>query len=394
MRMNHKNKNNVMISMDIVKKIIASYVTFLIILVFISHAFVPFVLAIPSLDKVTDTPTVDKVAETSEDIVPDTPTADVVLGEDSDDEVVEVEEVKTDVSDDEGDSSDLDLLSNPTSDKVADTTAANIVANTPVAGVVSGDDEDDSSNVDSLSNATADKIADTQSALVVNTSGVFKLYDISTEENKTKFVEITSTSETDLGEIAKGKETIITPENVQESGISQVVFTPSSNLKEVKFTVSSYSGKPSEVKNITVDGNITPAVYKYLDIKLISNETYVGETGIDAMTFTFTVEKSWIFENNIDKQTVEMLRYHDEEWQHLNTTLISENDTMIVYEAETPGLSTFAVVGSEIIEVSASYVEETNEISWILNIVIISSSTIILGIVLVKARFVYKDEVK
>ncbi len=363
MRMNRKSKNNVMIPMDIVKKIMASYISFLVMLLVISHSLVPFVLAAPSLDRSTEPPAADKVA--------DTPAASVVLDDDGDDD----------------DSSEADSLSNPAADKVADTPAASVVLD-------DDGDDDDSSEADSLSNPAADKVADTPAAIVANTSAVFKTYDNLVEENKTEFVEITSTSETDLGEINEGKETIIQPENEQESSISQVVFTSSSTLKEAKFTVSSYSGKPSEVKDIEINENITTEVYKYLDIKLTSNETYVGETGIASMTFTFAVEKSWIVENNIDKQTVEMLRYHDDEWQHLNTTLISENDAVIVYEAETPGLSTFAVVGSEIVEVSASYVEETNEISWILNVVIISSSSIILGVVLVKARFIYKNETK
>jgi PGF-pre-PGF domain-containing protein len=384
MRMNHKSKNNVIISMDVVKKIIANYISFLIILVVISHAFIPFVLAKPLLDRSTEPLASDAVANT--------PAASVVSGDDSDDDIVEVETDDSNEVDD--DSSEDDSLSNPAADKVADTPAVNVLANTPAAVVVDVNEDNNSSEDDSLSNPAADKVADTPAALVANILSVFTLYNNSSEENNTEFVEITSTSETDLGEITEGKETIINPENEQESGISQVIFTSSSALKEVKFTVSSYSGKPYEVTDIAVDENVTPTIYKYLDIKLTSNETYVGETGIASMTFTFTVEKSWIFEKNIDKQTVEMLRYHDDEWQHLNTTLISENDTVIVYEAETPGLSTFAVVGSEIVEVSASYVEETNEISWILNVVIIFSSTIILGVVLVKARFIYKNETK
>ena len=97
-------------------------------------------------------------------------------------------------------------------------------------------------------------------------------------------------------------------------------------------------------------------------------------------------------ENKIHKETILLMRYHDTEWQNLTTTYLGENDTHAYYEAETPGLSTFAVVGSELIESSASYVEESPEMPWILNIGIIASSSTMLFVVLFKARYIYLDE--
>jgi PGF-pre-PGF domain-containing protein len=203
---------------------------------------------------------------------------------------------------------------------------------------------------------------------------------------------IVSTSVKVLGDIDEGEVTSVVPENVIETSIYEIKFETSSNLKNVKLSVSKLENKPEEIKNITVLENRSIEVYKYLDIKLTSNETYVGETGIESMFFTFDIEKSWITDYNIDKNTIEMLRYHDGEWQHLNTTLISENETCLIFEAETPGLSTFAVVGSEIVEVSASYVEEVPEIPWILNLAIIVTSSAILIFILFKSRYIYFDE--
>lgn len=203
---------------------------------------------------------------------------------------------------------------------------------------------------------------------------------------------IVSTSEKSLGDIDKGEITNVVPENEVETSINEVKFKTSSYLKDVKLNISKLKNKPEEIKDIPVWENRTLEVYKYLDIKLTSNEIYVGETGIESMYFTFNIEKSWIIEYNIDQETVEMLRYHDGEWQHLNTTLITENETILVYEAETPGLSTFAVVGSEIVEVSASYVEEVPEIPWILNLGIIVTSSAILIFILFRSRYIYFDE--
>ena len=129
-----------------------------------------------------------------------------------------------------------------------------------------------------------------------------------------------------------------------------------------------------------------------MDVKLTSNDSYIGESGVETLTFTFTVEKTWIDVNNIDKSSVLMYRFHDGEWMKLNTILISENDTMITYEAETPGLSTFAVVGNKVVESSISVVNEAPQISWSTYILIFAASAIVSAVILFKSRFIYLDK--
>ncbi|MBN2603272.1 MAG: PGF-pre-PGF domain-containing protein [Candidatus Thermoplasmatota archaeon] len=212
------------------------------------------------------------------------------------------------------------------------------------------------------------------------------------KQTSTQLTNIVSSSEKDLGDICEGEITKIKPENVKETSINEVKFITSSNFENVKLSVSKLENKPEEISNIPVQENRTIQVYRYLDIKLTSNETYIGELGIESMSFNFSIEKSWIIEYNIDRDTIGMLRYHDGNWQRLNTTLITENETDLVFKAETPGLSTFAVVGSEIVEVSASYVEEVPEIPWILNLAIIITSSAILIFILFRSRYIYFDE--
>ena len=192
-----------------------------------------------------------------------------------------------------------------------------------------------------------------------------------------------------LGNISKGERTKITPGNSEETSIYSVDFTPSTDLGEVTLSITKLEGKPEEI--IEKPTIINQTIYVYLDIKLISDDGYVGEDKTESMKFEFKVAKTWINENNIDKETVILKRYHDE-WQNLTTTYLSEDDTYVYYEAETPGLSTFAVVGSELIESSASYVEEAPEVPWILNMGIIASSSTMLFVVLFKARYIYLDE--
>ena len=253
------------------------------------------------------------------------------------------------------------------------------VESTPPVDVVLSDDKDEDDSGTSEESIPAEDDEDDSSSVVKSTPAV----DV--------VIKIVSTSEKDLGEISEGVEIDVEPENGQETSIQAVSFTASTNLNQVKLSVSSYNGKPEEVEEIPDVAPETHSVYKYLDIKLTSNNTYVGETGIETMTFTFTIQKTWISENNIDKTTVEMLRFHDGAWQHLNTTLQGENDTSIVYEAETPGLSTFAVVGNRVVESSVSTINEVPKIPWFFYAGIIIVFICVLVVFLFKARVIYFD---
>jgi len=216
----------------------------------------------------------------------------------------------------------------------------------------------------------------------------YKTYDDNGDDDDTLEI-IVSKVERELGNISKGERKKITTENSEKVSICSVDFTPSADLGEVKLSVTKIEGKPEDI--IEEPTIINQTIYVYLDIKLISDEGYVGENKTESMKFEFKVARTWINENNIDKETVILKRYHDE-WQTLTTKLLSEDDTYIYYEAETPGLSTFAVVGSELVESSASYVEEVPEMPWILNIGIIASSSTMLFVVIFKARYIYLDE--
>jgi len=86
-----------------------------------------------------------------------------------------------------------------------------------------------------------------------------------------------------------------------------------------------------------------------------------------------------------------LIRYHNSTWQNLTTTQVGEDDTYYYFDAETPGLSTFAIVGSQIVEVQP-YDTNVPEIPWALIILGVIFSTIILIIVLFKGKYIYRDE--
>jgi PGF-pre-PGF domain-containing protein len=201
--------------------------------------------------------------------------------------------------------------------------------------------------------------------------------------------EIITKTENIVGDISSG----VVKEVVLESSydIKSVKLMTSSNLEDVKVTVIKLKDKPEEIieppkKNATI--------YKYLDIKLSANDTFIDEEELDTVEFNFKVEITWIAENYIDKSTIKLIRYHDGVWQNLSTTLSGENDTCITYIALSPGFSTFAVVGSKVIEKGESYGSDDVGIPWSIIIAFVMTLSIMLVFILFKARYIYLKEEK
>jgi PGF-pre-PGF domain-containing protein len=200
--------------------------------------------------------------------------------------------------------------------------------------------------------------------------------------------EIESISENNLGDLNNEEEIEVIVKNFDD--IDSVKLTTTTNLNEVKIKIIKLKDKPEEIIDPPKKNR---SIYKYLDMKLIANDTYVEEDEIKSLEFKFKVEKAWINNNKIDKTTIRLIRYHDGEWQNLSTKLNSENNTYLYYSAESPGFSTFAVVGSKVVEKSESYGSEDIRIPWSFIFAFIILLTIILVVVLFKARYIYlKDD--
>ena len=87
------------------------------------------------------------------------------------------------------------------------------------------------------------------------------------------------------------------------------------------------------------------AIYKYLEI----TKTNVQDADISKVKIKFKVEKSWMTANNIDPATISLQRLVGSTWTKLPTTLVSQDSTYYYFEAESPGLSVFAIIGQKII---------------------------------------------
>jgi len=124
-------------------------------------------------------------------------------------------------------------------------------------------------------------------------------------------------------------------------------------VQYVNFTGLTSAGKiitKVEILNDTstlVDNPPSDIVYKNLNI-WVGNAGWATNRNIADATVVFTVEKSWITENNIDESSIAFYRYSDNNWDMLLTRKVNEDYNRLYFEAETPGFSPFAVTGKEL----------------------------------------------
>lgn len=133
-----------------------------------------------------------------------------------------------------------------------------------------------------------------------------------------------------------------------------VASIPANSTGKFSFETTPITEVNVEVKNAVTNAQLTitktdtaPAnvaiaapgiVYAYFNIEKIN----VADANVNNVTIKFKVEKSWITDNNIDVGTITLNRYVNGTWIPLTTKLVSSNG-YYYFEAESPGLSVFAV---------------------------------------------------
>jgi len=190
--------------------------------------------------------------------------------------------------------------------------------------------------------------------------------------------------------------------------IIHVEVTPAKNIPDVKITISDHgNNKPEEniqeptiddIKKVLEDDPIFEdkeivniITYRYVDIDMTSDNTYVPKSDIDKTYLLFRVQESWIKSNNISKESITMLRYNNSKWENLSTDYIETDDDYSMFYSKTKGFSTFAVVGSEVVEQKQD--ETENEpIPWIIIIGFIAAAIIALVFILFKTKFIYIED--
>jgi PGF-pre-PGF domain-containing protein len=122
-------------------------------------------------------------------------------------------------------------------------------------------------------------------------------------------------------------------------GLKQISINVRNRANDVKITVTKLVGKPA-----TIVHNVSGKVYKYIEI----NAENLADENISEVKIQFSVNKTWIFDNNINRATIALNRYHENNWERLTTQEVDEDNDYVYYEAISPGFTTFAVTGEEV----------------------------------------------
>lgn len=145
-----------------------------------------------------------------------------------------------------------------------------------------------------------------------------------------------------------------------------------------------------DIQKYITDKNVTKIlIYKFINIEVLENNSYIEENKTYDTKIVFRVNKTWNKTNDLNK--IMLLRYNNT-WGILPTSQLEiENDTYFIFEASTPGFSTFAVVGSKIIEKQET-LQTDDPIPWYLIVGFTLAILIIVIVVLFKAKFIYIEK--
>lgn len=136
--------------------------------------------------------------------------------------------------------------------------------------------------------------------------------------------------------ITDSAEFIVTDSSIGVSRVSVSVVSPANN---VQITLAKYSAAPG----VTSAPN---TVYRYIKL----DHANLNDSQISGASIDFSIENSWLAANNVDKSSVKLYRYSNGSWQALPTSVVTSTGSVTVFKATSPGLSIFAVSGTQRIE--------------------------------------------
>ncbi|WP_411966180.1 PGF-pre-PGF domain-containing protein [Haloferax sp. YSMS24] len=117
--------------------------------------------------------------------------------------------------------------------------------------------------------------------------------------------------------------------------IDTLTLTMSRDLPAFAVDVKTFTEKPGNVTTVT-EANEMPL---YLEIDVNRGLSRY----LDGATVDLTVGKSDLDARQTAPENVALYRYHEENWERLETRLVQENDGRYVLRAESPGTSYFAL---------------------------------------------------
>ncbi len=128
-------------------------------------------------------------------------------------------------------------------------------------------------------------------------------------------------------------ETPATVTNFGDTKVKEIIIDVKESATNVKITVSEYSSRPSEVT--TKDGK----VYSYMQIK----PNNVLKDKIEEAKITVKVDKTWINNNGLTTDRVEVYKFENGVWNGLGAVLKGEEGNNALYEIKVKSFSFFAI---------------------------------------------------
>lgn len=137
--------------------------------------------------------------------------------------------------------------------------------------------------------------------------------------------------------VAAGGSAVVSIDKSEGAGFTQISISAKNDLRNVQIVVTKLDGKPASVASAAPAGKL----YSYVEV----NETNVTQNDVSGAKISFYVEKTWLSSNNVDESTVALYRYAGSAWDKLDTSKVGEDSDGLTFEAESPGLSEFAIGG-------------------------------------------------
>ena len=140
--------------------------------------------------------------------------------------------------------------------------------------------------------------------------------------------------------------------NSANIAIEKLMLSTNANSSDVRFVIANFN------ESTVLNKYITAPVYQYIEI----NHTNLDASVLTKVKIRFKVAKSWLTAKSVLSTDIILVRYV-KDWQQLATTMVSEDSTYIYYEAESPGLSWFAISVKKALVVLTPASNETKNVT-------------------------------
>jgi len=131
----------------------------------------------------------------------------------------------------------------------------------------------------------------------------------------------------------------------EDVAFRKIVVSAKNTINNIVIIVKKVPGLPASITS-----DISTKVYHYIEV----TKQNFTDGDLNNVTVEFTVSKSWLNQNSIEKSNILLYRWENNHWKGLPTRIISETVPDVFYSAVSSGFSYFLIgeVGGETIATS------------------------------------------